>query len=155
MVRWSGNRPFRKAFTLIETLVALGVLVLVTWLWRPPLRTLVTEATQDQRLLEALQAAQALQMFVQGQTLTVAADGQRVWLDKPNAKQQMTRYTIESASSNTVISQLRIRASGGQMPLLLRVKHIVFVELRPNVVAFTWTLNAGPPVEGVLYGATR
>ncbi|WP_125705533.1 type II secretion system protein [Lacticaseibacillus daqingensis] len=145
-----GRLARRDAFTLVEALVALGVLASVALLWRPLVRAASTAPGQDAQMLRLYQAQHDLQAYVKDATIEPTSTGQGLVIHKA-----MKRYELGYYYRLGGWQQLRLTTSdGGYQPVLLDVTEVAFTTVRPNVVAFTWRLQSGLMLEGVLYGQT-
>ena len=127
-----------SAFTLIEVVIGLGIIVAVMLLWSPLLTGVQRFTNQDQYLLHALQADADLQANVRTHRMKLESLKQkRVRLQGKDGHQS---YVFEFYTKNGN-SMIRARTNdGGHIPLFMQIKSGQFLG---SVHGFLYEIRLG------------
>lgn len=159
MTRRTRSRP---GMTLIETIVALGLLIFLIGLWLPLLRQVMTWSWPDAELQAVLTFEVNLQEKADAAT-SFAAPGNDLQLttkDVPFTKdgqhgikdvvQTVTHYQKEPhTAANPPMLRMTTIDGSGHMPLLLGAKTVSWRQ-QPNGVSYTITMISGRRYEGMI-----
>ena len=123
-----------SAFTLIEVVIGLGIMIALMLLWSPLLTGIQRFTNQDQYLLHALQADADLQANVRAHRMKLEA------LKQKQDGDQSKFYVFEFYTKNGN-SMIRARTNdGGHIPLFMQIKSGQFLG---SVHGFLYEIRLG------------
>ena len=129
-----------SAFTLIEVVIGLGIIVAVMLLWSPLLTGVQRFTNQDQYLLHALQADADLQANVRTHRMKLESLKQKRGRLQGKDGHQSKFYVFEFYTKNGN-SMIRARTNdGGHIPLFMQIKSGQFLG---SVHGFLYEIRLG------------
>ncbi|QFQ92048.1 hypothetical protein LM010_11735 [Lacticaseibacillus manihotivorans] len=146
-LKWSILRPStrkRSGVTLIETIVALGLLVGMFLMWQPVVSSLSQFTWRDAEELNVATFEQVTQQLVSS-TDTVTVDEGRLVITKPATEKTIKNY---SGKSGDLLIFTRANNEGYE-PVLTDVAAVAWTEV-DHAVKYTVTMKSGRIYEGVI-----
>ncbi|MDE3293380.1 competence protein ComGC [Lacticaseibacillus rhamnosus] len=129
-----------SAFTLIEVVIGLGIMIAVMLLWSPLLTGIQQFTNQDQYLLHALQADADLQANVRTHRMKLETLKQKQVRLQGKDGDQSKFYVFEFYTKNGN-SMIRARTNDeGHIPLFMQIKSAQF---RGSVHGFLYDIRVG------------
>ncbi|WP_125708157.1 competence type IV pilus minor pilin ComGF [Lacticaseibacillus porcinae] len=139
----------RSGVTMIETLIALGLLITMFTLWEPVIAIMGKMTWVDAELLSVSTFQQAVQNQVAAdETLTI--DDNQLVIAPGSRDKTVERYTNDTEK----MLRFATKESGGHEPLLLNVAAIKW-QAAPHAVKYHLTMVSGRIYEGVIVDGTK
>lgn len=146
-LKWSIPRPGtrkRSGVTLIETVVALGLLVGMFLMWQPVVSSLSQFTWRDAEELNVAIFEQVTQQLVSA-TDTVTVEEGRLVITKPATEKTIKNY---SGKSGDLLIFTRANDAGYE-PVLTDVANVAWTKA-DHAVKYTVTMKSGRIYEGVI-----
>jgi competence protein ComGF len=145
--RWSTRQqisPKRSGVTLIETLIALGLLAGMFLMWHPVMAALSRLAWHDAEALNVAHFEKVVQNLTTDEDI-VSVDKDRLVIEKPEKTK-----TVKSYSGQSGDLLMFTRADGeGYEPVLTDVRKVAWTQYELGV-KYTVTMKSGRIYEGVI-----
>lgn len=140
-----------EAFSLVEVVIGLGLMMVVLLLWRPLLTGIQRFTQQDQYLIQALQAEQDLQADVYAHKMKqLELKDNRVRLQgQDGAETKIYAYEFYAKRGKEGIIRSRTN-DDGHVPLFMQVKSAKF-QAAPQGFLYTLRLKSAQPFEGGVF----
>lgn len=134
---------------MIETLVALGLLITMLALWQPVIAGMGKMTWVDAELLSVTTFQQAVQNQVATDE-TLAIDDNQLVIAPGSRDKTVERYTNDTEK----MLRFATKESGGHEPLLLNVATVKW-QIAPHGVKYRLTMVSGRIYEGVIVDGTK
>ncbi|QVI35526.1 competence protein ComGC [Lacticaseibacillus chiayiensis] len=140
-----------KAFSLIEVVVGLGLMMVILLLWQPLLTGIQRFTRQDQYLIHALRAEQDLQADIRSHKMKdVKVKESSVLLQGQSGAETKT-YTFEFYAKRGSEGMIRTRSNfDGHVPLFMQIKSAKF-QAAPQGFLYTLRLKSAQTFEGGVF----
>lgn len=139
----------RSGVTLIETLVALGLLISLLMMWRPVVLGISRFAWRDAEALDIATFEQVTQRLVASDDTVIVKDG-RLAIEKLNQEKTVKNYSGPTGGQLVYTSA----DNKGYEPVLTQVSEVSWEQLALGV-KYTITMKSGRVYEGVIVSGEK
>lgn len=139
------------AFSLVEIVIGLGLMMVVLLLWRPLLTGIQRFTRQDQYLIQALQAEHNLQVDIRSHKMKeVEVKENSVLLQGQNGA-EIKKYKFEFYAKRGGEGMVRTGSTlGGHVPLFMQIKAAKFQSV-PQGFLYVLRLKSAQSFEGGVF----
>ncbi|MDE3282004.1 type IV pilus minor pilin ComGF family protein [Lacticaseibacillus parahuelsenbergensis] len=140
-----------EAFSLVEIVIGLGLMMVVLLLWRPLLTGIQRFTRQDQYLIHALQSEHNLQVDIHSHKMKEVEVKENSVLLKGQNGAEVKRYKLEFYAKRGGEGMVRTGSTlGGHVPLFMQVKSAKF-QAAPQGFLYTLRLKSAQSFEGGVF----